>query len=216
MAPKQDNAPEGPHLLFINSTGSARGRPRDAQTKRQIRQHVMRDIGKARRKPPRNPQVKLRVRSAAAESQAQAEAEAQADTLMTPPSSSAAAAARPAVSATSGASTSSPSSPPVKVSFLQAQSNLQAQPQSHMQLQPQSQSNTCGTPVHPLPPLTRPFWDQHPLAILEHNWAMDAFAAYGLALAVAWNSSLTSKPQVFFSLSHNHIKGRQVNRRIIY
>ncbi|PTB61856.1 hypothetical protein BBK36DRAFT_1130663 [Trichoderma citrinoviride] len=109
MTPKQqdeaaDPPSDGPHLLFINTTGSARGRPRDAKTKRQIRQHVMRDIGKARRKPPRNPQVKLR-------------------------------------------------------------------------------------PLHPLPPLTRPFWDQHPLAILEATWAMDAFAAYGLALAVSWNLS---------------------------
>ncbi|ETR97008.1 hypothetical protein M419DRAFT_92639 [Trichoderma reesei RUT C-30] len=146
MAPKQDNAPEGPHLLFINSTGSARGRPRDAQTKRQIRQHVMRDIGKARRKPPRNPQVKLR-----------------------------------------------------------------------------SQSNTCGTPVHPLPPLTRPFWDQHPLAILEHNWAMDAFAAYGLALAVAWNSSLTNsrKSRFWFPFAfkastfcRNYLTGPEVRTAI--
>ncbi|EHK20990.1 uncharacterized protein TRIVIDRAFT_153426 [Trichoderma virens Gv29-8] len=90
------------NLLFINSTESARGKPRDAQTKRQIRQHVMRDIGKARRKPPRNPQVKLR----------------------------------------------------------------------------------------PLPPPGRPFWDQHPLAVLEVSWGMDAFAAYGLALAVSWDKSL--------------------------
>jgi hypothetical protein len=44
-----------------------------------------------------------------------------------------------------------------------------------------------------LPLLSRPFWDQHPLALMEHNWGMDAFAAYGLALAVNWEQSYTGK-----------------------
>ncbi|KAH0490226.1 hypothetical protein TgHK011_001705 [Trichoderma gracile] len=168
MASKLDEASDppsdGPRLLFINSTDSARGRPRDAKTKRQIRQHVMRDIGKARRKPPRNPQVKLRMRSAAAE------------------------AATEAAKATM--SVSSPSSTSPISSSSQTQSEIRGQTEAQLQLQSQPQHDACGTPVQPLPPLTRPFWDQHPLAILERNWAMDAFAAYGLALAVAWNSSL--------------------------
>lgn len=194
MAPKQDDAADtpsdGPHLLFINSTGSARGRPRDAKTKRQIRQHVMRDIGKARRKPPRNPQVKLRVRSKGAE-----EAAAATDI------------ARSAVSRESAASTLSPSSTPVRSSTLHRLGDTQAPSQPPLQLRSQSQDDTCGTPVHPLPPLTRPFWDQHPLAILEHTWAMDAFAAYGLALAVAWNSSLRGKHLVYHTTIRQRCQG---------
>lgn len=31
-------------------------------------------------------------------------------------------------------------------------------------------------------PLTRPFWDQDPLAILDQHWPMDVFSAYGIAL----------------------------------
>ncbi|TFB01884.1 hypothetical protein CCMA1212_006171 [Trichoderma ghanense] len=198
MDPEQDNAAEppsnGPHLLFINSTGSARGRPRDAKTKRQIRQHVMRDIGKARRKPPRNPQVKLRVRESVA-----AEAAAETET------------AKSAVVF-------------VSLSSSQTQSDeTRPQPRTQMQLHSQPQLNTCGPPIHPLPPLTRPFWDQHPLAILEQTWAMDAFAAYGLALAVAWNSSLrdSCKSRFWFPFAfkasnfcRNYLTGPEVRTAI--
>ncbi|KAL6862107.1 hypothetical protein J3F83DRAFT_746727 [Trichoderma novae-zelandiae] len=184
MDPKQDEAADppssGPQLLFINSTGSARGRPGDAKTKRQIRQHVMRDIGRARRKPPRNPQVKLRVRSAAAEAAEEAEAEA----------SGAASSAAAAVPAKSAASASSPLSTSSSSSSSRTQTETRPRPQTHVQLLHAPSQYTCGTPVHPLSPITRPFWDQHPLAILEQTWGMDAFAAYGLALAVSWNSSV--------------------------
>ncbi|RFU81468.1 hypothetical protein TARUN_733 [Trichoderma arundinaceum] len=130
-------------LLFINSTGSARGHPRDETTKRQIRQHVMRDIGKARRKPPRNPQVKLRVRSPTA-------------------------AAGPSASSSSAL-----------VGLSEPSGNSQAAPLPALQFASQPR----------LPPPPRPFWDQHPLALMELNWGMDAFAAYGLALAVTWEKS---------------------------
>lgn len=149
MDPKESDD-SGPSLLFINSTESARGKPRDSQTKRQIRQHVMRDIGKARRKPPRNPQVKLRVRSA-----------------------------EPA--AESASSSSSLAAPTNTGATDPGESQLIPLPQSQEQ-QPQ-----YGKEQQPLPPLARPFWDQHPLALMQNSWGMDAFAAYGLALAASWD-----------------------------
>ncbi|KAL7905801.1 hypothetical protein GGI35DRAFT_123250 [Trichoderma velutinum] len=151
MDPKEsDDSGPSSNLLFINSTESARGKPRDSQTKRQIRQHVMRDIGKARRKPPRNPQVKLRVRSA-----------------------------EPAAESSSSSS-------------LTAPTNTEAADTGAGQLIPlpqsQRQQSQYGNEPRPLPPLARPFWDQHPLAVLEVSWGMDAFAAYGLALAASWDN----------------------------
>ncbi|KAM0520497.1 hypothetical protein ACHAPE_002890 [Trichoderma viride] len=133
----------GSNLLFINSAGPARGRPRDQATTRQIRQHVMRDIGKARRKPRRNPQVDLQVKSP---------------------------------NKIAGPSTASCTCTAVGLS--------QALCDSCTQL-------AAGAAI--LPPLSRPFWDQHPLAMMEHNWGMDSFAAYGLALAVNWEQSYTGK-----------------------
>ncbi|UKZ52316.1 hypothetical protein TrVGV298_006091 [Trichoderma virens] len=151
------------NLLFINSTESARGKPRDAQTKRQIRQHVMRDIGKARRKPPRNPQVKLRVRSVASAA---------------------------GLSSSSIASSSAPTDENATDAGL---NQLIPLPHSHSQ----QQQSQYGDKSKPLPPPGRPFWDQHPLAVLEVSWGMDAFAAYGLALAVSWDKSLRdSSPEV--------------------
>ncbi|KAL7940932.1 hypothetical protein V8C42DRAFT_202939 [Trichoderma barbatum] len=163
MDPKRATDP-GPssNLLFINSTGSARGRSWDAATKRQIRQHVMRDIGKARRKPPRNPQVKLDVRSVAS-------------------------AAESSSSPTSAAAVAPPAYTNADTGMSQLIPLPQPQPpsQSHRQ-----QARYAREPPQ-LPPLTRPFWDQHPLAVMELTWGMDAFAAYGLALAVSWDKSLS-------------------------
>lgn len=139
----------GSNLLFINSAGSTRGRPRDQATTRQIRQHVMRDIGKARRKPRRNAQVELEVRSP--------------KNIAGPSSASCSCAA---VGLNDGCG---------HCSQLVAGQLLQH------------------SGVSCLPSLPRPFWDQHPLAVMEHNWGMDPFAAYGLALAVNWEQSYSGK-----------------------
>ncbi|KAL7955390.1 hypothetical protein V8C34DRAFT_291647 [Trichoderma compactum] len=162
MNPKEsDDSGPSSNLLFINSTESARGTPRDSQTKRQIRQHVMRDIGKARRKPPRNPQVKLRVRSA-----------------------------EPAAESSSSSSS------------LAAPTNTQATDPGESQLIPlpqsQQQQSQHGNKQRSLPPLPRPFWDQHPLALMQNSWGMDAFAAYGLALATSWDSVRSSRRSRFW------------------
>lgn len=46
-------------FLFINISGPTDGRHRGPSTQRRIRQHVMRDITKAQRKPPPNRRVKV-------------------------------------------------------------------------------------------------------------------------------------------------------------
>lgn len=142
------------NLLFVHSTGPPRGRARDEATKRQIRQHVMRDIGKARRKPARNPQVNLRVRSPSNKA------------LL---SSSSSPSALPSVAAGLGEQAGSDSTQLVALPSFQ-----------------------YGSEIH-LPSPTRPFWDQHPLSLMELEWGMDAFAAYGLAFAVAWEKSVRGK-----------------------
>ncbi|PTB35378.1 hypothetical protein M441DRAFT_74327 [Trichoderma asperellum CBS 433.97] len=147
-APKTNASPSsgsGSNLLFINSAGPAYSRPRDQATTRQIRQHVMRDIGRARRKPRRNPQVNLEV--------------------------------RPSKKITDLSS----SSCSCVVAGLNNGCGSCSQLAAGLPLQ------RLGGPH--LPSLPRPFWDQHPLAMMEHNWGMDAFAAYGLALAVNWEQS---------------------------
>lgn len=151
-APKTNTSPSsgsGSNLLFINSAGPAYSRPRDQATTRQIRQHVMRDIGRARRKPRRNPQVNLEVRPSK---------------KITDPSSSSCSCAAAGLYNGCGS-----------CSQLAAGPLLQRLGGPH------------------LPSLPRPFWDQHPLAMMEHNWGMDAFAAYGLALAVNWEQSHSGK-----------------------
>ncbi|KAL7945343.1 hypothetical protein V8C42DRAFT_322852 [Trichoderma barbatum] len=55
----QDPIPAGDAFLFVNITGPTDGRRREASTQRKIRQHVMRDAVKARRKPPGNRRHKL-------------------------------------------------------------------------------------------------------------------------------------------------------------
>ncbi|KAL7929537.1 hypothetical protein V8C35DRAFT_195862 [Trichoderma chlorosporum] len=166
MDPKQSvDSGSSSDLLFVNSTGS--GRARDAATKRQIRQHVMRDIGRARRKPPRNPQVKLRVRSVPSAAE--------------PPSSSSSSSSSPTSAIHPADQDETDTASTQLIPFLQPQLPSQSQQQQ----QPQHAGESSQ-----LPPVARPFWDQHPLAVMEKSWGMDAFAAYGLALAVAWDQSM--------------------------
>ncbi|SPQ17711.1 5a31956d-f7f6-4cbb-8259-f132d9f87a01 [Thermothielavioides terrestris] len=95
-------------LLWVNATEPAGVRRRDKATMTKIRRHVMEDIGKSRRKPPRNPQFVI-------------------DT----------------------------GPPPAPARHPEVNS--------------------------PLPP----FWSQDPLSILEQQWQMDTFSAYGISLLVA-------------------------------
>ncbi|KAL4965768.1 uncharacterized protein BDV14DRAFT_51055 [Aspergillus stella-maris] len=39
----------------------------------------------------------------------------------------------------------------------------------------------------------RPFWDQHPLVVLERQWEMDTFSAYGIAFVVSEGRHFVSK-----------------------
>ncbi|MBE7179964.1 MAG: hypothetical protein INR71_01955, partial [Terriglobus roseus] len=42
-----------PNFLFVNSTATSKQQNDDKQTRTSIRRHIMRDIGRARRKRPR-------------------------------------------------------------------------------------------------------------------------------------------------------------------
>jgi hypothetical protein len=50
-------------------------------------------------------------------------------------------------------------------------------PQFDMSMLPITQANQLA-----LEPLARPFWHQDPLTLLEQQWQMDVFSAYGIAL----------------------------------
>ncbi|KAL5335118.1 hypothetical protein BJX70DRAFT_401903 [Aspergillus crustosus] len=49
-------------FLFVHSNGPTHMHERDENVKTDIRRHIMVDIGKARRKPPRNPRIDVRLR----------------------------------------------------------------------------------------------------------------------------------------------------------
>lgn len=55
----QANTPPEPQFLFVDSTSSTVGKQKDGETRRRIRKHIMRDIGRSRRKKTRNPQFEL-------------------------------------------------------------------------------------------------------------------------------------------------------------
>ncbi|KAL6835635.1 hypothetical protein J3E69DRAFT_372957 [Trichoderma sp. SZMC 28015] len=55
-----DPTPSDDAFLFVNISGPTDGRHRGPSTQTRIRQHVMRDIGKAQRKPPLNSHAKSR------------------------------------------------------------------------------------------------------------------------------------------------------------
>ena len=41
----------------------------------------------------------------------------------------------------------------------------------------------------------RPFWNQHPLVVLERQWEMDTFSAYGIAFVISEGRHLASRSQ---------------------
>jgi len=109
-------------LLFVNLNGPTRVRRRDRVLDSNIRRHIMVDIGRARRKPPRNPQFDFIV--------------------PLPPT---------------GTTTKEKCRDP----NVSAKTNQHHWPEAH---------------------LVRPFWDQQPLTVLNQQWEMDKFSAYGIIL----------------------------------
>ncbi|KAI1270820.1 hypothetical protein F5Y07DRAFT_67561 [Xylaria sp. FL0933] len=106
--------------LFVHTVGPTHVHGRDRETKTKIRQHIMRDIGRERRKIPQNPQLDI--------------------VLEFPNNNDAEQAARPA----------------------------------------NSRRKDDSIDRRHLPSLVRPFWEQHPLDVLESQWDMDMFSAYGI------------------------------------
>ncbi|KAI8623465.1 hypothetical protein F5Y19DRAFT_372336 [Xylariaceae sp. FL1651] len=131
--------------LFVNLTPEKRSK--DRKTAKEIRMHIMQDIGKARRKARRNVQIPLELRS----------------------------------------------SPP---SLAQSRLNITMVKPVHStvwslqgdDLEAESHSPERSVAVG----LTRPFWNQDPLQILDDGWGMDPFAPYTLALALNGNTTTSS------------------------
>ncbi|KAI0187000.1 hypothetical protein EV127DRAFT_437606 [Xylaria flabelliformis] len=133
--------------LFVNLTQDKRSK--DRKTAKEIRTHIMQDIGKARRKTRKNLQVSLKLRSPPPPL-------AQSGLDMT-------AVVKPANSTVLG---------------LQGEEDLKVE--SH-------------TAKHPVAVgLSRPFWNQNPLQILDDGWGMDPFALYAIALALNGNTTTSS------------------------
>ncbi|KAJ8128841.1 hypothetical protein O1611_g4790 [Lasiodiplodia mahajangana] len=119
-------------LLFVHSSGPSHVHGRDHETKSKIRQHIMLDIGRERRKAPRNPQLDL---------------------------------------------------------VLQFPDNNNAEQAAQSET---SRHNDDSVDRGHLPSLMRPFWDQHPLDVIESYWGMDAFSAYGIMLMLKEGRNLVS------------------------
>lgn len=149
-------------FLFVNATNKSRA-PNNA-TARAVRQHVMRDIGRSRRKR-RNPQFELELRPAA------------------PP---------PGPSPQGVQVESSQLAAERPWAFLAGRAlDLHSEGAWNMQCEgaessptvelPRTKDATQATP----PALARPFWDQHPAQMFDDVLPMDPFAAYSLALALS-------------------------------
>ncbi|TRX91137.1 hypothetical protein FHL15_007925 [Xylaria flabelliformis] len=135
--------------LFVNLTQDKRSK--DRKTAKEIRTHIMQDIGKARRKTRKNVQVPLKLRS--------------------PPPPSPLAQSRLDIARVVKPVNST-------VPGLQGEEDLKVE--SH-------------TPEHPVAVgLSRPFWNQNPLQILDDGWGMDPFALYAIALALNGNTTTSS------------------------
>lgn len=101
-------------ILFVNSNGPTHVH-RDKSVETKIRRHIMIDIGKARRKPRRNPRITLDLPS---------------------------------------------------------------------QLEDDAEHTTMD--------ISPPFWDQQPLTVLESQWEIDMFSAYGIILMMRESRALAT------------------------
>ncbi|KAI0876731.1 hypothetical protein GGS24DRAFT_450107 [Hypoxylon argillaceum] len=128
--------------MFVNLTQDERSK--DRKTAKEVRTHVMQDIGKSRRKTRKNVRIPLKLRS--------------------PPP--------PLAQSRFGIT-----------SFHSIVPSLQGEDpvvESHTS----ERSITAG--------LSRPFWNQDPLQLLDDGWGMDPFALYTLALVLNSNTTTSS------------------------
>ncbi|KAI0903389.1 hypothetical protein F4823DRAFT_618724 [Ustulina deusta] len=135
--------------LFVNLTQDKRSK--DRNTAKEVRTHVMQDIGKARRKTRKNVQVPLKLRS--------------------PP-------------------------PPLAQSRLDITSGVKPINSTVQSVQGEDLEVESHTPERSVTVgVSRPFWDQNPLQILDDGWGMDPFAPYTIALALNASSSYAALSQ---------------------
>ncbi|TGJ81323.1 hypothetical protein E0Z10_g7435 [Xylaria hypoxylon] len=133
--------------LFVNLTQDKRSG--DRKTAKEIRTHIMQDIGKARRKMRKNVQVPLKLRS--------------------------------------------PPPPPLAQSRLDITSVVKPVNSTVQRLQSEDLEVESHTPERSVAVgLSRPFWSQCPLQILDDGWGMDPFALYTIALALNGNTTTSS------------------------
>ncbi|KAI0436259.1 hypothetical protein F4803DRAFT_542892 [Xylaria telfairii] len=138
--------------LFVNLTHDERlqgKRSKDRKTAKEIRTHVMQDIGKARRKTRKNVRVPLKLRS--------------------------------------------PPPPPPTQLKLDITSVVKPVNSTVRSIQGEDMEVECHALERSVAvSLSRPFWDQNPLQILDDGWGMDPFALYAMALALNGNTITSS------------------------
>ncbi|KIA75682.1 hypothetical protein HK57_00543 [Aspergillus ustus] len=133
-------------FLFVHSTGPTHVHRRDETVKTEIRRHIMVDIGRARRKTPRNPTVEM---------------------VMQQPLSSGA-----------GIRSANMNRRRYREDHRQQQQHQQVISSRIKKMKDDPRASFLTAPEHP-------FWDQHPLVVLERQWEMDMFSAYGIAFVVS-------------------------------
>ncbi|KAL4938877.1 hypothetical protein BDV06DRAFT_225559 [Aspergillus oleicola] len=127
-------------FLFVHCSGPSHTHLQEKGVKRDVRRHVMVDIGKSRRKATRNPRVDVVTPSSAREAG-----------ILDPMG-------------------------PVETHAGE-----------------ESVKPTSTDDVALSGPLPWPFWEQHPLMMLERQWEMDMFSAYGIAFVVSEGKNLIAK-----------------------
>ncbi|KAL4951164.1 hypothetical protein BDW69DRAFT_186638 [Aspergillus filifer] len=125
-------------FLFIYHNGPGVMDDRNKKVKRDVRRHVMLDIGRARRKAYRNPQVDVMIRP------------------------------------------------------LVPNTNHTSDGDSKEHRDSRSMPSLFQTQRKAVPP-EWPFWDRHPLVVLERQWDMDTFSAYGIAFVIREGRHIVSK-----------------------
>ncbi len=151
--------------LFVNLTQDKRSK--DRNTAKEVRTHVMQDIGKARRKTRKNLQVPLKLRS--------------------PP-------------------------PPLAQSRLDITPGVKPVNSTVQSVQGEDLEVESHTPERFVTVgVSRPFWDQNPLQILDDGWGMDPFAPYTIALAL--NGNTTSRSRI---LKSNYLLAQNPKPMLIF
>lgn len=136
------------NYLFVNLTPDKRSR--DRKLEKEVRTHVMQDIGKARRKRRRNMQITLELLRSPSPPLAQSRLDSDSISVVKP-----------------------------------VYSTVRSLPGKDLEVDSHTSERSAAIG------LSRPFWTQKPLQILDDSWGMDPFAFYTMALVL--NGNMTSQ-----------------------